>query len=211
MLAVFAMAAATVDLPPLTLTVRSAPTIAAIVVHDALREAAAIWQPSGVSVVWTTSDDEDDALDAEQSRDSGSMPGGIVLSVEFDDGTTAVKDYAAAIGSIQFDEHGAVPDIHLSYASALWLLRDVYGDGAVNTMTNVARRTYLSRALGRALAHEIGHYVLASRAHTPHGLMKARHLAGELFGPSRRVFEITETQRCEAMSRLRDREDFARR
>jgi hypothetical protein len=31
----------------------------------------------------------------------------------------------------------------------------------------------LARALGRALAHEIGHYLLGTADHTPHGLMRA--------------------------------------
>jgi hypothetical protein len=30
----------------------------------------------------------------------------------------------------------------------------------------------LPRALGRALAHELGHYLLARRAHSPTGLMR---------------------------------------
>ena len=39
---------------------------------------------------------------------------------------------------------------------------------------------FLSRALGRALAHEIGHYLLGTSRHTARGLMRARFLPLEL-------------------------------
>jgi hypothetical protein len=39
---------------------------------------------------------------------------------------------------------------------------------------------FLARALGRALAHEIGHYLLGTREHTRHGLMRAEFLPQDL-------------------------------
>lgn len=39
---------------------------------------------------------------------------------------------------------------------------------------------FLARALGRALAHEIGHYLLPMRGHTSRGLMRARFALHEL-------------------------------
>ena len=39
---------------------------------------------------------------------------------------------------------------------------------------------WLSRALGRALAHEIGHYLLGTSRHTARGLMRAHFLPSEL-------------------------------
>ena len=39
---------------------------------------------------------------------------------------------------------------------------------------------FLSRALGRALAHEIGHYLLGTSRHTARGLMRAHFLPWEL-------------------------------
>jgi hypothetical protein len=41
---------------------------------------------------------------------------------------------------------------------------------------------FLARALGRALAHEIGHYLFGS-AHTAHGLMRASFTPAELIEP----------------------------
>jgi hypothetical protein len=45
------------------------------------------------------------------------------------------------------------------------------------------QREVLGRVMGRALAHEIGHYLLASRLHTTSGLMRAALPAQELVRP----------------------------
>src|SRR5262245_54359951 len=44
----------------------------------------------------------------------------------------------------------------------------------------------LSRALGRALAHEIGHYLLGTSRHTSRGLMRANFFPLELLEPATR-------------------------
>jgi hypothetical protein len=49
--------------------------------------------------------------------------------------------------------------------------------------------------MGRALAHELGHYLLASKVHTPHGLMKATLTAVELFAPDASDFRLEPAQR----------------
>jgi hypothetical protein len=41
-------------------------------------------------------------------------------------------------------------------------------------------KTFLGRALGRALAHEIGHYLLGTREHAKHGLMRAQFAPQDL-------------------------------
>ena len=99
----------------------------------------------------------------------------------------------------------------INYANAFELLRDRYGEGGVNQMTVVERRTHLARALGRALAHEIGHYLLASSEHSARGLMKAQLVANDLFGPSRGAFGLTDAQRCDALVRLWSTEHLAKR
>jgi len=47
------------------------------------------------------------------------------------------------------------------------------------------------RVLGRALAHEIGHYLLRSRQHSAIGLMRARQSTIDLVGLDRRHFMLT--------------------
>jgi hypothetical protein len=42
------------------------------------------------------------------------------------------------------------------------------------------RDTFLTRAIGRGVAHELGHYLLRSKAHSPGGLMRARFTVDEI-------------------------------
>ena len=63
-------------------------------------------------------------------------------------------------------------------------------------------KTLLGRAMGRALAHELGHYLLASKVHTPRGLMQTPRSASEMFSPTRVRFEIDPVQKQAVVSRL---------
>ena len=48
----------------------------------------------------------------------------------------------------------------------------------------------IGRALGRVLAHEIGHYLLAWRGHSPHGLMREAFDGHQLSHPDRSSFVL---------------------
>ena len=114
--------------------------------------------------------------------------------------------------SLVFDASNVpIPEIHLLYANAYEIMRSAYTDGGLSQMTIAQRRTFLARALGRALAHEIGHYLLRSKEHTRGGLMKARHAAGDLFGPERRGFTVSPAERSAAVAWLAEGERLARR
>ena len=60
----------------------------------------------------------------------------------------------------------------------------------------------IGRAMGRALAHELGHYLLASKTHTAGGLMQGRRRAYDFFAPEAVHFEINMTQRSQIVARL---------
>ena len=45
------------------------------------------------------------------------------------------------------------------------------------------------------IAHELGHYLLASKEHSRKGLMKAHKSATEFFGPDDRPFKLDGAQR----------------
>jgi hypothetical protein len=51
----------------------------------------------------------------------------------------------------------------------------------------------LGVVLGRAVAHEIGHYLLATATHADHGLMRAAIDAHEFADPAARTFGLDET------------------
>jgi hypothetical protein len=59
--------------------------------------------------------------------------------------------------------------------------------------------------LGRALAHEIGHYLLATPTHAERGLMRATIDAREFADPGARTFALDDTAGQWLRSRLRSR------
>ena len=48
----------------------------------------------------------------------------------------------------------------------------------------------LGRVLGRAVAHEVGHFLLGSREHAPSGLMRASHRIEHLMEPGHPMFRV---------------------
>ena len=65
----------------------------------------------------------------------------------------------------------------------------------------------VGRALGRILAHEIGHILLETSQHQRRGLMRATFSARDLIGPQPRTYDLS----SEEVERLRAREDSLRR
>ncbi len=208
MLTAFALAVATV-LPPISVRVDVGPNIPRAVVVDTLEEAAAIWRPAGVTFEWQIVEQRSDNRTAVVTSVSCCPR---TLRVTVNEDSPAVQVSSLPIGWIIFDERGAPrPDIHLSYANALTLVRAAEGVGTMSRMTVLELRTVLSRTLGRALAHELGHYLLASKSHTAAGLMKGSHVASEFLAPQRGTFEIDPGLKAVVEMQLRLPENVARR
>ena len=54
----------------------------------------------------------------------------------------------------------------------------------------VIREQAVGRAIGRVIAHEIGHVLLRSRRHAAHGLMRAVQRPDELIDPARTRYQL---------------------
>jgi len=157
---------------------------------DALRamceETDAIWREAGIAVAW---------------RAGGAAPD---LRVVFDDPAPVAPDRRSiTLGWLVFDDNVPAPTIHLSYANTVRLLEESLGYvGSVDAMKPWQRDTLVARALGRAVAHELGHYLLGSKVHTQNGLMRGDRLAAEMFLPSRSAFAIDRSARDIAAARV---------
>jgi len=93
-----------------------------------------------------------------------------VLPVAINDRLSATGGGLSPLGWILFIAPDAPePIIHLSRGNALNLMAITLG---IREMPLVLQDSLIGRALGRALAHEIGHYLFGSTAHTPQGLMQ---------------------------------------
>jgi len=147
--------------------------VAGLVVQSLVKETAAIWKPLGVEVRLDSA--PDDGGDARVVR--------VVLSDE-----RAPHDVVdQRLGWIRFGPSGEPESvIHLSRMAALDLLD---GSPALRARPDAYRDVLLARMLGRALAHELGHYLLGSKGHTAAGLMRARWSVDALVAVERTGFE----------------------
>jgi hypothetical protein len=106
---------------------------------------------------------------------------------------------ADSLGWITFTAGRPDHSIHLSRAFAEALLHTTRD---LNYATVASHDTFIARALGRALAHELGHYLLRSKAHTSRGLMRRVWTSDESFALGRTGFELTAEQRAAAVDHL---------
>jgi hypothetical protein len=174
-------------LPPIGITVVAGHGVEPALVARILAETDLIWRGSGFSFIW--------------QRDGG-LPS--ALRVTIDDEPTVQLDGQTTLGWIHFDGRAVPePEIHLSYANAVQLLEQSAGVvGDASHMPRAQREILLSRAMGRALAHEMGHYLLASKAHTAKGLMATKRSATDLFSAERTHFQIDDSQRLAMAARF---------
>ena len=154
-------------------------------------EAESIWRPSGITFDWHITFDWQRTGPADAAHHS-------LVSIVIGDRRLGV-DPDGALGWITFTADGPGHSIYLSRASAEGMLGRTTG---LDTATSTAREILIGRALGRALAHELGHYFLKSKTHTVSGLMRSAWASNEFFGTRRNGFELTREQQATAMNLL---------
>jgi hypothetical protein len=85
------------------------------------------------------------------------------------------------LGWIDFVGEQPQPTITVSIAAARRLLESSSWRGrSFQTLPRRASRLFLQRALARAVAHEVGHYVRRAKTHDRKGLMRASFTADEI-------------------------------
>jgi len=197
-----APAASSPAIPPMIVNVSSAPGMSQKLVSAVLAEADAIWRTSGVTFAWRRAPLAV-ASHAGATEIAPYAPNTLRLTIGESRGVG--RDGYLPLGWILFND-GTVPEqeIYLSYVNAQAMMEEARGVvGIISAMPLAQRETLLARAMGRALAHELGHYLLASKMHTPRGLMKATMTAVELFMPDTGAFRIEPAQRRAVAARLR--------
>ena len=154
-------------------------------VRDTCAEADAIWRRAGVAIEWRY-----DRGDAD-------------VRVVFSDPPGGSDDGPLTLGWLIFTADVPDPIVHLSIANTTRLLRDSTDVVvALQTMKPWQREALVPRGLGRALAHELGHFLLASKHHTPSGLMRAQHTGAEMFDAGRLPFAIDPQLRAVAATQV---------
>jgi hypothetical protein len=154
-------------------------------------EAETIWRPAGITFEWHITLDWRRTGPADESYHSA-------VSVTIGDSRPRVGS-DGALGWITFIADRPGHSIYLSRAAAEGMLDRTRG---LNTATVTAHDMLIGRAMGRALAHELGHYFLQSKTHTPAGLMRAALPSPEFFGLARKGFELTQKEQAAAVDGL---------
>ena len=149
-----------------------------------MQEATALWQPSAVRLTWVQS---------AVARGLPRPPLALEVVCDTSEARAAAKQGMLRLGFTTFrDRDGsAEPALGLSMQSVQRLVDESKWAGRpVADWPPAIRQELVGRALGRVLAHEIGHFLLAWRRHTPRGLMRAQFTAVELLDPDRRMFRL---------------------
>ncbi|HEX7140083.1 MAG TPA: hypothetical protein VF219_19685 [Vicinamibacterales bacterium] len=187
------------SMPPMMVSVVAASDVPARLVAAIVAETDAVWRGTGIQFFWERQ--------AREIAAPSSMPTPYrtpMLRVQIGHERHSGGEWTLPLGWIFFDDPSTPePEIYLSYENAVTLLDKSDGVvGPTRSMPQLQRETLLGRALGRALAHEIGHYLLASKVHTPKGLMMAVHSAFELFGVERVRFALAPSEQQRMVERF---------
>ena len=153
----------------------------------AIDEVTAIWAPYGVDI---------------RSRKPGDAPrdGALPLAVRLADRPDP-RLPTEALGSIDFYDGSPKPTIVL-YIEAISSLVSETLIGRESEWPMALRDRLIARVLGRALAHEIGHFLLRSRGHSAAGLMRAHQLLPDLMIEDRRCCTLSADDIAALESRL---------
>jgi hypothetical protein len=141
---------------------------------EILKGAGDIWRPYA-DVTFTAAD--------ESTLVSGS------LRLLITDRTSTISD-GASLGWIEFVDGRPSNYITVSTGAATALLRASRWNGLPKTV----QRTFLVRAMTRAIAHELGHYLLVSREHVAHGLMRGQLTADDIMQPRKSSYRLDRAQ-----------------
>ena len=140
------------------------------------------WRAAGVAVEWG------DALPTVAPRPGHEDDVYVILAPDDDVPTTQTQSMA----SIRFVDGRPTNHVtvHAGYvARRLGNLR--IDDRPMADLPRTIRDRALGRVLGRAVAHEVGHFLLSSAAHTRTGLMRASHRIEHLLGSADDRFTVT--------------------
>jgi hypothetical protein len=155
--------------------------------NTAIAEAAAIWSPHRI-VIRPATAALPPAADTivirvvvrRRPASTGTQWRGPLAAVQFDRSGTPLAEIALYLPDlVEMIEHANIP-----------------GSGADPSPT-ILRERAIGRAVGRVLAHELGHYLLRSRTHAVSGLMRAVQNAADLVAAGREAFALSAGEAAE--------------
>jgi hypothetical protein len=147
-----------------------------------MRETLAPWQATDASVAWVT---------GMPARPAGlGEPKDVYVFLEAD-ATAMTDERFLPMASILFVD--GQPTTHITVHAGLVarrLAESRLDDRPFAERPRLVRDLLLGRVLGRAIAHEVGHFLFGSREHAPSGLMRANHPIDRLMEPGHAMFRL---------------------
>lgn len=143
--------------------------------RQALAETAALWAPYGVLVTAAEPACPDRHDDLQLA---------VVMSVAPDAADAA---WQMPLGAVNFDAEGTPARLLTVFLDRLVRMLE---DSRLRDVPKALRERLVGRAIGRIIAHEIGHILLRSKHHTERGLMRAVQRPDELVDPARSRYKL---------------------
>ena len=163
------------------------------VVATAMKDTSRIWTEAGVTIRWVTT---------RELPYRSPLSDWLVVRCIGSAIPTSSTNSPLAIAAIRFVGSLPTNTIFASVANANALLaRDRFESRDFDERFKVFRDLRLGRMLGRAIAHEVGHFLTRASAHTPSGLMRATHSVTALTGETLYAFKIDPAVFLEAANR----------
>ena len=156
------------------------------IVQNLKSEVERIWAPYGIQLAW--------------SDGPSTVPHRLSIDVTLErESDQPAGDAPAVLGKVLVAPDDPVPyPIHVSFDATRELLLRRTGPGHVS-LAQLVPENELARALGRVVAHEIGHVLIGTSYHDSTGLMRANFNADALASPDRTPFRLT----CRTVRQLR--------
>jgi hypothetical protein len=161
---------------------------------EMMRETTEVWRAAGVDVTWSklpaagaqTPVPTPTAV-TERSR----LQMRVVITPDTPEALRAGAVHYPVLASILFLD-GKPTTLIAAYPSEVQRLLDAVrmDSRAISERPAVLRHRVMGRVLGRAIAHELGHFLFGSAEHTPTGLMRAKHRVDDLTSPFTKAFRV---------------------
>jgi hypothetical protein len=117
--------------------------------------------------------------------------------------TDRQSDAGGGLGWIQFDGDQPSHTVYVSRTEVVRLGEHARWIGRDLADWRAAREILFLRAMAFAIAHEVGHYLLRSKAHPATGLMRARFTVDELMRASSGKYRLGVAEQAILRQRMR--------
>jgi hypothetical protein len=166
--------------------------LSAAELREMTSQIARIWEPLGIAVVWT------------HLRPAAVVPPGysgwvrVLIEANATDYVVPRNDAAPALAALHMP--GGVPRnvIYVSLDAARALVRRATS----GTLTGPDRNRLVARTAGRAIAHELGHYLLGTPDHADDGLMRRTFTVADVLDSDVARFRLAPSDALRVAERL---------